>query len=173
MKKYEFETDLKRTPQVDMKGVWVSLAIGALAFLAAMLLPESGQAQSGLFYAGTDSIDVFRPEPIKDTILITALCNNYTTSKIKERQVPIADGSGFFVEDVFSIERVEVPHTIRGLAILEIRMERTFEKKYVWEFQTKDGFSGYDIAVQRNIIVDTRYLDPKEGCYKLLPLEEK
>lgn len=63
------------------------------------------------------------------------------------------------------------PDPNRGILLLAYAMqERTFEKKWVWEFQTKDGYTGYDQLVEKEIQIASRYLDPIEGCYQLTPL---
>jgi len=139
MKKYEFETDQLPPTQATMYGVWVTLAIGVLAFLAAMLLPGSGQAQS----------------TIRDTVTVEVLCS-----------YPVVTFKGIDGND----------HSIRNPAAIfkDAKMERTFEKQFFNPPYKVDPFLGTNITWGW-IKVATRYIDlvEVEGCYQLLPLEEK
>jgi len=199
MKKYEFETDQLPPTQATMHGVWVTLAIGVLAFLAAMLLPGSGQAQSTIStycYSATQGalleraeVQTYKAAPNGE--IYTAeyegrnTCDYYPDMKVVcitvDGEIETLPAYANAFQDTVTVDVLctlvgDTPIAREAVVISE-----------PWHEQRQFGFVPYVTAKRQErtferlgtgitwewVQIASRYIDPVEGCYQLLPLEEK
>lgn len=170
MKKNYYETT--ETPQVDMHSVWVSLAIGVIAFIAAMFISNKAQAQP-------DSAAIDLPEStLKSGNAIRFALTPYSTRITPQQKKDTVEVQAACIEFIH-VEAWEPSEAspVKWLQILEVKtlvQERTLEWQTVsLPIPSRNGMIPAINATETKwVTIETRWLSPIDGCYQLTPLTD-